>query len=74
MLLTIFQEIWFGMLAGTTVQTGVLIMMVLRTNWNKEVRKAYIKNQTVYICVASKSLFERNCNYIISDLIVKKNC
>ncbi|TMX02179.1 hypothetical protein EJD97_022483 [Solanum chilense] len=28
--------IWFGMLAGTTVQTGVLIIMILRTNWNKE--------------------------------------
>ncbi|KAG5604735.1 hypothetical protein H5410_026227 [Solanum commersonii] len=31
------KGIWFGMLAGTTVQTGVLIMMILRTNWNKEV-------------------------------------
>lgn len=30
------KGIWFGMLAGTTVQTGVLIMMVLQTNWNKE--------------------------------------
>ncbi|XP_006357606.1 protein DETOXIFICATION 29-like [Solanum tuberosum] len=30
------KGIWYGMLAGTTVQTGVLIMMILRTNWNKE--------------------------------------
>ncbi|OIT26432.1 PREDICTED: protein DETOXIFICATION 29-like [Nicotiana attenuata] len=30
------KGIWYGMLAGMTLQTGVLIMMVLRTNWNKE--------------------------------------
>ncbi|XP_055810366.1 protein DETOXIFICATION 31-like isoform X2 [Solanum dulcamara] len=30
------KGIWYGMLAGTTVQTGVLIMMILRTNWKKE--------------------------------------
>ncbi|XP_016480512.2 protein DETOXIFICATION 29-like [Nicotiana tabacum] len=28
--------IWFGMLGGTSLQTAVLIAMVLRTNWNKE--------------------------------------
>ncbi|MCD9642974.1 Protein DETOXIFICATION 29 [Datura stramonium] len=30
------RGIWYGMLVGVTVQTGVLIMMVFRTNWNKE--------------------------------------
>lgn len=30
------KGIWYGMFVGVTVQTGVLIMMVLRTNWNKE--------------------------------------
>ncbi|XP_030449778.1 protein DETOXIFICATION 29 isoform X1 [Syzygium oleosum] len=30
------KGIWFGMLAGTVVQTCVLIFMVYRTNWSKE--------------------------------------
>ncbi|XP_019163875.1 PREDICTED: protein DETOXIFICATION 29 isoform X2 [Ipomoea nil] len=30
------KGIWYGMIAGTVVQTIVLIVMVLRTNWNKE--------------------------------------
>nr|GMD19498.1 protein DETOXIFICATION 29-like [Ipomoea batatas] len=30
------KGIWYGMLTGTAVQTIVLIVMVLRTNWNKE--------------------------------------
>ncbi|CAN4076329.1 unnamed protein product [Withania somnifera] len=30
------KGIWYGMLAGTGVQTAVLIMMILRTNWKEE--------------------------------------
>ncbi|XP_031101377.1 protein DETOXIFICATION 32-like isoform X2 [Ipomoea triloba] len=30
------KGIWYGMLTGTAVQTIVLIVMVLRTNWKKE--------------------------------------
>nr|GMD20849.1 protein DETOXIFICATION 29-like [Ipomoea batatas] len=30
------KGIWYGMMAGTVVQTIVLIVMVLRTNWIKE--------------------------------------
>lgn len=32
--------IWYGMVTGTTVQTCVLIWMILRTNWNKEASAA----------------------------------
>ncbi|XP_062110398.1 protein DETOXIFICATION 30-like [Humulus lupulus] len=28
--------IWYGMLAGTVLQTGVIFWIVYRTNWNKE--------------------------------------
>ncbi|KAL8137888.1 hypothetical protein V2J09_003889 [Rumex salicifolius] len=30
------KGIWYGMLAGTIVQTCVLFLMVYKTNWNKE--------------------------------------
>uniref|UniRef100_A0A7N0V994 Protein DETOXIFICATION n=1 Tax=Kalanchoe fedtschenkoi TaxID=63787 RepID=A0A7N0V994_KALFE len=30
------QGIWIGMIAGTFVQTFVLVLMIYRTNWNKE--------------------------------------
>lgn len=33
----IIQGIWSGMLAGTLLQTVVLLVMTLRTNWEKEV-------------------------------------
>nr|GMD23268.1 protein DETOXIFICATION 29-like [Ipomoea batatas] len=32
--------IWYGMLIGTTVQTLVLIWIILRTDWNKEASAA----------------------------------
>lgn len=35
----ILQGIWCGMLTGTVVQTCVLVGMIYRTNWSKEVRK-----------------------------------
>ncbi|XP_062157056.1 protein DETOXIFICATION 30-like [Alnus glutinosa] len=30
------KGIWYGMMTGTIVQTGVLFFIVYRTNWNKE--------------------------------------
>nr|GMD23269.1 protein DETOXIFICATION 29-like [Ipomoea batatas] len=32
--------IWYGMMFGTTVQTCVLMWMILRTDWNKEASAA----------------------------------
>ncbi|KAL8137890.1 hypothetical protein V2J09_003891 [Rumex salicifolius] len=34
------RGIWYGMVAGTIVQTCVLFIMVYKTNWNKEAAKA----------------------------------
>ncbi|GAB2220463.1 hypothetical protein Droror1_Dr00008114 [Drosera rotundifolia] len=34
------KGIWYGMVAGTVVQTAILIGMVYRTSWNKEASKA----------------------------------
>lgn len=33
------QGIWLGMLAGTVLQTIILIWVTFRTDWNKEVKK-----------------------------------
>uniref|UniRef100_A0A7N0ZSA3 Protein DETOXIFICATION n=1 Tax=Kalanchoe fedtschenkoi TaxID=63787 RepID=A0A7N0ZSA3_KALFE len=30
------QGIWLGMMSGTVVQTGVLLWLIYKTNWNKE--------------------------------------
>ncbi|KAL9239879.1 hypothetical protein vseg_014158 [Gypsophila vaccaria] len=34
------KGIWYGMMAGTTVQTLILFLMIYRTNWNKEASMA----------------------------------
>uniref|UniRef100_A0A0D6QV79 Protein DETOXIFICATION n=1 Tax=Araucaria cunninghamii TaxID=56994 RepID=A0A0D6QV79_ARACU len=34
------KGIWSGMLAGTTLQTIILVVITYRTDWNKEVEKA----------------------------------
>uniref|UniRef100_A0A7N1A864 Uncharacterized protein n=1 Tax=Kalanchoe fedtschenkoi TaxID=63787 RepID=A0A7N1A864_KALFE len=34
------QGIWIGMISGTFVQTFVLVLMIYRTNWNKEVSES----------------------------------
>ncbi|GAB4861712.1 Protein DETOXIFICATION 34 [Ancistrocladus abbreviatus] len=34
------EGIWIGMITGTTLQTIILVFMVYKTNWNKEVEQA----------------------------------
>lgn len=41
----LFQGIWVGMICGTVLQTAILIYIIYKTNWNKEVRiSAYLSN------------------------------
>ncbi|KAL5718170.1 Protein DETOXIFICATION 29 [Ranunculus cassubicifolius] len=35
--------IWFGMIAGTVLQTAILFFMTYRTNWNKEASAAGVR-------------------------------
>ncbi|KAM7255001.1 hypothetical protein ACFE04_020242 [Oxalis oulophora] len=39
------KGIWLGMLGGTTMQTFILTVVVLRTDWSKEVEKARTRLQ-----------------------------
>lgn len=32
------QGIWLGMIFGTLLQTIILLIIIYKTNWNKEVR------------------------------------
>jgi Na+-driven multidrug efflux pump len=34
---TFLQGIWIGMIIGTCLQTLILVFIVYKTNWNKEV-------------------------------------
>ncbi|WJX39708.1 Protein DETOXIFICATION 32 [Trifolium repens] len=34
------KGIWCGMMSGTILQTCVLLLMLYKTNWNKEVRNS----------------------------------
>ncbi|GMH17262.1 hypothetical protein Nepgr_019103 [Nepenthes gracilis] len=34
------EGIWIGMICGTTLQTLILVLMIYKTNWNKEVEQA----------------------------------
>lgn len=38
----VLQGIWWGMIIGVALQTVTLIILTMRTNWNKEVINLYI--------------------------------
>lgn len=52
------QGIWIGMLLGTLVQTVVLTLITLKSDWDKQVRLAQARvnkwaNQAAWTCLAS---------------------
>lgn len=45
------------MIAGTALQTLLLLIVLYKTNWNKEVRTREIENHTIYTCSLIKIEF-----------------